>query len=91
MKDLRSSVVKRHLEGEEKTAEQMINMIRMVKAKKTKEASTKKNTPVECLKRKRTELGTTSAREHREKKTMKTKEFEREKTGKDDIVYCFYM
>ena len=66
-------------------------MIRMVKAKKQKEASTKKNTPVECLKRKRTELGTTSSREHTEKKTMKTKEFEREKTGKDDIVYCFYL
>ena len=31
MKDLGSSVVKRHLEGEEKTAEQMINMIRMVR------------------------------------------------------------
>ena len=30
------------------------DMIRMVKAKKPKEASTKKNTPVECLKRKRT-------------------------------------
>ena len=70
MKDLRSSVVKRHLEGKEKTAEQMINMIRLVK---TREAWTKKNTPVEWLKRKRTELGTTSASEHTEKKMMKTK------------------
>ena len=94
MKDLRSSVVKRHLEGEGKTAEQMINMIRMVKAKQTKEASTKKNTPVEWLKRKRTELGTTSAREHTEKKTMKTEDKKepdggtrssREETRKNDM------
>ena len=51
-------------------------------------------TPVESLKRKRTELRTTSAREHTEKKMMKTKERKEpaggtrssiEDTGKDDM------
>ena len=44
MKDSRPSVVKRHLEGEEKTAQQITNMIRVVKAKKTTKASLKKRT-----------------------------------------------
>ena len=69
-------------------------MIRVVQAKKTKEASTKKITPLESLKRKRTEPGTTSAREHTEKKTMKTKDKKepdggtrssREETVKNDM------
>ena len=52
----------------------MINMRRMVQAKNEKEASTKMNTPVGSLKRMMTELGNTSASEHTEKNTMKTKE-----------------
>ena len=71
MKDLRSSVVKRHLQEEEKTAEQMISCQhgkKTSKAKKTKEASTKKNTPLGSLTKKRAELGNTSAWEHAKKR-----------------------
>ena len=46
----------------------MINIIRVVKAKKTKEAWAKKITQVQSLKRKRTEPGKASTREHTEKK-----------------------
>ena len=49
-------------------------MIRMVNDNKTKDALTKKNKPVESLKRKRTELATTGIRKQKEKKSMKTKE-----------------
>ena len=67
VKDSRASVGVEKTAGEEKTTEQMVNMIRGVKSTQITEAlTTKKNTPVESLKRKRTEPGTTSARKHTE-------------------------
>ena len=65
MKD-KAWLVKRHLEGEGKTVEQMINIARERKQELTAHASKKKNTPVESLKMKIMEPGATNTREHKQ-------------------------
>ena len=63
LKDSISSVVKKHLREEEKTAKQLINTMRGVKAKKTLDAvNKKKNIQVESLKRKRSEPSITKCK-----------------------------
>ena len=75
MKGSRSLVVKKHPEEEEKTAKQLVKMMRVVKPKKTPdEVCKKKNNLVKSLKNKRIEPETPNATEQKENKTMKVKE-----------------